>query len=126
MQSKIAAIASFTFAGAVAFGAFAAQAQEVIVDDGAVIVAEEPVIVADDPVFIDEPVVVADEEVTVVENAQEPVVIEEGEVAVAEPPVVPAARVYGWSSGRGGDCGTFHYWNGVRCADARVDPPNPD
>jgi hypothetical protein len=21
------------------------------------------------------------------------------------------------------DCGTFHYWNGERCADARYDPP---
>lgn len=33
-------------------------------------------------------------------------------------------RVYGWAM-RPVDCGTFRYWNGVRCADARDEPPVP-
>jgi hypothetical protein len=33
------------------------------------------------------------------------------------------SRVYGWMAIRPLDCGTFHYWNGERCADARYDPP---
>ena len=46
----------------------------------------------------------------------------------------PAPRVYGYSREavgpdvvvplRPSNCGEFHYWNGVRCADARVEPPN--
>jgi hypothetical protein len=36
----------------------------------------------------------------------------------------PAPRVYGWMM-RPADCGTFRYWNGVRCADARDEPPVP-
>ena len=34
----------------------------------------------------------------------------------------PAPRVYGWTL-RPADCGTFRYWNGERCADARNEPP---
>lgn len=34
----------------------------------------------------------------------------------------PGPRVYGWTL-RPADCGTFRYWNGVRCADARDEPP---
>lgn len=34
----------------------------------------------------------------------------------------PAPRVYGWTM-RPADCGTFHYWDGERCADARNEPP---
>ncbi len=37
----------------------------------------------------------------------------------------PARRVYGWTM-RPADCGTFHYWNGERCADARSAPPVPE
>ena len=33
----------------------------------------------------------------------------------------PGPRVYGWTM-RPADCGTFRYWNGVRCADARDEP----
>jgi hypothetical protein len=55
----------------------------------------------------------------------------------APPP--PRARVYGYSStydydtrpdvvvrtpGRRGGCGEFFYWNGVRCVDARANPPD--
>lgn len=31
--------------------------------------------------------------------------------------------VYGWSF-RPLDCGVYHYWNGTRCADSRVVPPD--
>ena len=34
----------------------------------------------------------------------------------------PGPRVYGWTL-RPADCGTFRYWNGVRCVDARDEPP---
>lgn len=37
----------------------------------------------------------------------------------------PAPRVYGWIGPRPTDCGTFHYWNGAYCADARTEPPAP-
>ena len=37
----------------------------------------------------------------------------------------PAPRVYGWTM-RPADCGTFRYWNGERCADARNEPPVPE
>jgi hypothetical protein len=36
----------------------------------------------------------------------------------------PGPRVYGWMM-RPADCGTFRYWNGLRCADARDEPPVP-
>ncbi len=49
----------------------------------------------------------------------------------------PGARVYGYSRDgnivveqgallRPLNCGEFRYWNGTRCADARVDPPRVD
>lgn len=44
----------------------------------------------------------------------------ENDVIVTEERASP--RVYGWTL-RPDDCGTFHYWNGERCADARTDPP---
>jgi len=34
-----------------------------------------------------------------------------------------SAQVYGWGPARNGDCGTFGYWTGSRCADARYEPP---
>ena len=41
--------------------------------------------------------------------------------------VVLAPRVYGWSyEMRPEDCGTFKYWNGEYCADARYEPPEND
>ncbi len=58
-------------------------------------------------------------------TAQEAYVVEDGDVFEApEPydqPVGP--RVYGWTSAPPSDCGTFKYWNGVYCADARFEPP---
>jgi hypothetical protein len=32
-------------------------------------------------------------------------------------------RVYGWREWRPENCGTFKYWNGEYCADAREPPP---
>ncbi len=44
------------------------------------------------------------------------------EVAVESAPV---ARVYGWSYGRPLNCGTYMYWDGDNCVDARfVEPAN--
>ena len=47
-----------------------------------------------------------------------------------------APRVYGYRSStdtpdvevqlRPSNCGQYRYWNGVRCADARVNPPDID
>lgn len=37
----------------------------------------------------------------------------------------PGPRVYGWIL-RPANCGTFRYWNGERCADARDEPPVPN
>lgn len=42
----------------------------------------------------------------------------------AAPPARYSPPVYGWVYSRPVDCGTFRYWNGERCADARFDPPN--
>jgi len=40
------------------------------------------------------------------------------------PLYVPGPRVYGWAGVvRPEDCGTFKYWNGEYCADARYEPP---
>ena len=44
----------------------------------------------------------------------------------AEDGIVLGPRVYGWSEERPDDCGTFKYWNGSYCADARFEPPEND
>lgn len=41
----------------------------------------------------------------------------------AEPRVVVGPRVYRWIAVPPDDCGTFKYWNGAYCADARFEPP---
>ena len=41
---------------------------------------------------------------------------------VVVPDSDPGPRVYGWTL-RPADCGTFRYWDGARCADARDEPP---
>jgi hypothetical protein len=38
-----------------------------------------------------------------------------------EAPYIPP--VYGWTSAPPIDCGTYGYWNGDNCADARDEPP---
>ena len=59
--------------------------------------------------------VIIDDDATVVEQVpvDETVVVPDGD---------PGPRVYGWTM-RPADCGTFRYWNGERCADARNEPP---
>lgn len=51
---------------------------------------------------------------------------EDGPVIIEQYPPPPATRyeppVYGWISVAPVNCGTFKYWNGERCADARYDP----
>lgn len=47
---------------------------------------------------------------------------EDGPAVVEVSP--PETRVYGWAASRPyPNCGRMHYWNGVRCLDARFDPP---
>lgn len=95
---------SIALAAVAALTAGSAHAQEVYVDD--------PYIDADDGPYVDHRAVVGDE---IVEDA-----------APAAPATGP--RVYGWSYGeiRPTDCGTFKYWNGEYCADARYEPPPTD
>jgi hypothetical protein len=72
----------------------------------------------DDP---DDEAAIVEEEYVVRER-----VIERSEPAT-EDGIVVAPRVYGWSyEMRPEDCGTFRYWNGEYCADARFDPPETD
>lgn len=74
----------------------------------------------DDAEAIDEPAMV--EEHIVRER-----VIERSVHADDEDGVALAPRVYGWSyEMRPEDCGTFKYWNGEYCADARYEPPEND
>ena len=55
----------------------------------------------------------------VVEEDDGPVIVEEHEPRY-EPPV------YGWVAVRPANCGTFKYWDGENCVDARYDPPPQD
>jgi hypothetical protein len=81
-----------------------ASAQEVYVDDADVY---------DDDTYVEAPAVVE----------EEPVIVEEGPAAEG---VIVGPRVYGWSEIRPANCGTFKYWDGETCADARFDPPPTD
>ena len=45
------------------------------------------------------------------------------EAVPVEGGIIVGPRVYGWSLIRPANCGTFKYWNGEYCADARYDPP---
>ena len=51
-----------------------------------------------------------------IEEDDGPVIVEEHEPRY-EPPV------YGWVAARPANCGTFKYWDGESCVDARYDPP---
>lgn len=57
--------------------------------------------------------------------AQEAYVVEDDDyIDAPEPAVQPLGpRVYGWTAAPPSDCGTFKYWNGEYCADARFEPP---
>jgi hypothetical protein len=63
--------------------------------------------------------VIIEGDATIVEQApaDETVVVPDGG---------PGPRVYGYWTMRPADCGTFRYWNGERCADARDEPPVPN
>lgn len=43
-----------------------------------------------------------------------------------DPDLAVGTRVYGWTETRPDDCGTFKYWNGDYCADARFEPPRTE
>ncbi|MBI1650382.1 hypothetical protein [Hyphomicrobium sulfonivorans] len=74
---------------------------------------------AQDSEVIDGEALLKDEQPPVVDGA---VIVDDAPIAVS-----PGTRVYGWSGRRGsGSCGMYHYWDGARCADARVDPPAID
>lgn len=99
-----------------------ASAQDVYVDADVADVYDGPEYVdtLDDAVIDDDPVV-DDDAVVVEETTVRERVIERR----APAPLGP--RVYGWSADvRMEDCGTFKYWNGEYCADARYDPPETD
>jgi hypothetical protein len=72
---------------------------------GATAVAAQEIFIEDDAAVVEEPAIVTDD----------------ADVAVIERPAGP--RVYGWTALRPVDCGTFHYWDGAECADARDAPP---
>jgi hypothetical protein len=57
----------------------------------------------------------------IVEEEDGPVIVEE---YAAEPPRRYEPPVYGWTSEAPANCGTFRYWDGESCADARYDSPN--
>jgi len=102
MHTWVKSALAMTAAGAAVLAiAMPASAQEILVEDGAVLVDEGPVIVDDGPVVV---------EGAIVEDA-------------LPAPEVPGARVYGWTASGEGDCGMYGYWTGVRCADARDEPP---
>jgi hypothetical protein len=63
----------------------------------------------DDDAYVEAPAIV-----------DEPAVVEEGPAGEG---IVVGPRVYGWSEIRPANCGTFKYWNGDACVDARFDPP---
>ena len=48
----------------------------------------------------------------------------EASITVEAAPIAPSTRVYGWVAARPESCGEFRYWNGTRCLDARVVPPD--
>ncbi|MCC7254208.1 hypothetical protein [Hyphomicrobium sp.] len=75
-----------------------ASAQEVYVDDW-----------NDDEAYVEEPAYVE------TPAYEEEVPVEDG--------IVVGPRVYGWTVLQPANCGTFKYWNGEYCADARYDLP---
>lgn len=91
-----------------AFVVAGASAQDVFVDD--TYVYDDPMI--EDRAYLDDPGY--DEEVVIERTEPDP------------PRTASGTRVYGWQSGDGNatSCGVFMYWDGDRCLDARVDPPD--
>jgi Zn ribbon nucleic-acid-binding protein len=65
---------------------------------------------------------------TVIMDRDANVVVRDGRSTryrVRRAPAVTSAGpvVYGWSF-RPLDCGVYHYWNGTKCVDSRVVPPD--
>jgi hypothetical protein len=60
----------------------------------------------------------ADAPPAVIEEEDGPVIVEEH----APPPERYEPPVFGWIMVRPENCGTFKYWNGESCVDARYDP----
>lgn len=95
-----------------AVSAMSASAQDVYVYDGSEYVGP-----ADHPVVVEEHVV----RERVIERRYAPA---RGVIADDR---MSGPRVYGWRSViEIEDCGTFKYWNGDYCADARFEPPPVD
>ncbi|WP_439544253.1 hypothetical protein [Hyphomicrobium sp.] len=85
-----------------------AGAQDVYVDADVADVYEDRAYI-DEPAYVDEQV------------------IDEFDDVDQDGPVVVGPRVYGYTYElRPEDCGTFKYWNGEYCADARFEPPPAD
>jgi hypothetical protein len=63
-----------------------------------------------------------DEEAAAVMEA--PPAIYEGRPAYAYQPGYAVPGVYGFVAERPSSCGEYRYWNGVRCVDARDNPPD--
>lgn len=68
----------------------------------------------------------AEPDVTIIEDDPDDAFeIEDDDVPVVDPPVVvrkPEPPVYGWVHVRPENCGTFRYWDGRHCVDARHGP----
>lgn len=85
-----------------------AGAQDVYVDADVADVYEDRAYV-DEPAYVDEQV------------------IDDVDDIGPEDGVIVGPRVYGYTYElRPEDCGTFKYWNGEYCADARFEPPPGD
>ena len=57
---------------------------------------------------------------------EETYVVEEPAFEEADPledGIIVGPRVYGWEAVQPADCGTYMYWTGTYCADARDAPP---
>jgi hypothetical protein len=66
-------------------------------------------------VYLDDPDDLDDETYVETPAFEDADAVEEG--------LAPGPRVYGWERTRPDNCGTYKYWNGSYCADARDDPP---
>ncbi|HRN83561.1 MAG TPA: hypothetical protein PK857_01975 [Hyphomicrobium sp.] len=96
---------AFLVLAASVLAAGSAAAQEVYIEDGADLY-DDPVL--EEPAYVDE---------TIIERTE----------PVDEEPRVLGPRVYGWEYAEPPtSCGTFKYWNGEYCADARSEPPATD
>lgn len=99
----------------------ALAAATVAIGAGGSAIAQERMVV-EETIIEDDPVGVVDDEADVVVTRRERVYPR----VRAYRPAAPVARdryyeppVYGWMQDRPLNCGTYHYWNGDVCVDAR-------